>query len=218
MAITVFGGPFSPFVRKVLVTLEHKGLDYELNPMSPFPPSEELLKLNPKGQIPAFTDGDLTLADSTVICQYLEDQYPQNTLLPDTPDDRAKARWLACYSDTTLASAVGGPYFFQKIVKPLFMRKEPDTDLVVKAEQQLIPDALAYLEQQLVESTFCVGDQFSTADVALGSQLHNLATAGYQIPDQEFPNLARYTSTVADTPQFQRRRAHDDAILKKFQS
>lgn len=218
MAITVFGGPFSPFVRKVLVTLEHKGLDYELNPMSPFPPSEELLRLNPKGQIPAFTDGNLTLADSTVICQYLEDQYPQNTLLPETPEDRAKARWLACYSDTTLASAVGGPYFFQKIVKPLFLRQQSDADLVTKAEQELIPTALAYLEQSLSDSRFCVGDTFSVADVALGSQLHNLSTAGYQIPEQEFPSLARYASNVADTPQFQRRRAHDDAILKKFQS
>lgn len=100
MSITVYGGPFSPFVRKVLIVLEHKALDFELNALSPFPPSEELLAINPKGQIPAFTDGDLKLGDSTVICEYLEDQYPQRSLRPSDARDRARARWLEEYCDT----------------------------------------------------------------------------------------------------------------------
>ncbi|MNJ64433.1 Stringent starvation protein A [compost metagenome] len=75
MTLTVYGAPLSPFVRKVRLCLLEKALDYQLEMVMPFNPPDWYLQLNPLGRIPALRDGDLTLADSSVICQYLEDAY-----------------------------------------------------------------------------------------------------------------------------------------------
>ena len=216
MTITVYGGPLSPFVRKVLIVLEHKGIEYDLVPVSPFPPSEELLAVNPKGQIPALTDGDLALGDSSVICEYLEDAYPEMPLRPNDIRDRAKARWIEDFCDTTLSAGVGRPLFFQKIVRGLLMKQEPDEAVMREAFEELLPKAFAWLEAQTPTEGYLVGQQFSLADVALGSQLHNLDTVEYKLDARRWPNLAAYSERIAAEPAFQRRRAHDEAILRKL--
>lgn len=57
--ITIHGSPISPFVRKTLVCLAEKGIEFENNPVMPFPPPESHLKISPLGKIPALTDGGL---------------------------------------------------------------------------------------------------------------------------------------------------------------
>ena len=78
MSLTVYGAPLSPFVRKLCLCLIEKGLDYELEVVMPFGQPDWFRELNPLGRIPAFRDGDLKLADSSVICQYLEEHYPEH--------------------------------------------------------------------------------------------------------------------------------------------
>ena len=72
----IYGFPLSPFVRKVVVAAREKGLDYELIPANPSEPSEEFLKVSPFSKIPALSDGDFCLADSTAIVTYLDAKYP----------------------------------------------------------------------------------------------------------------------------------------------
>ena len=62
--LKVHGVHGSPFVRKVLIALELKGLEYEMVVQMPFTGDEEYKKLNPLGKIPTLVDGDLTLGDS----------------------------------------------------------------------------------------------------------------------------------------------------------
>ncbi len=81
--LKVHGVHGSPFVRKVLITLELKGLEYEMVTQMPFTGDEDYKKLNPLGKIPTLVDGDLTLGDSKVICRYLESAYPDVPFLPD---------------------------------------------------------------------------------------------------------------------------------------
>ena len=82
----IFGFPLSPFVRKVAVAAREKGLDYELDPGAiRTQPSEEFLKVSPFGKIPAMSDGDFCLADSTAIVTYLDAKYPEPALLPAEP-------------------------------------------------------------------------------------------------------------------------------------
>ena len=73
--LKVYGVHGSPFVRKVLITLELKGLDYEIITQMPFSGDSEYKQLNPLGKIPTLVDGDITLGDSKVICRYLDDAY-----------------------------------------------------------------------------------------------------------------------------------------------
>ena len=72
MAMLLYGASASPFVRKVRVVLAEKGLAYEREDLIPINVSPEFRKISPLGKIPALRDGERTLADSSVICAYLE--------------------------------------------------------------------------------------------------------------------------------------------------
>ena len=98
----IYGFPLSPFVRKVVVTVKEKGLDAEVVPSNPSQPDPEFAAVSPFHKIPAFRDGDFTLADSTAIVTYLEAKYPEPALLPAAPESRARAIWFEEVADTVL--------------------------------------------------------------------------------------------------------------------
>jgi len=91
--IKVHGVHGSPYVRKVFIALDIKDVPYEIVRQMPFSEDAEYLKINPLGKIPSLVDGDLTLCDSKVICQYLDDAYPEPRLYPTRPNDWAMALW-----------------------------------------------------------------------------------------------------------------------------
>jgi glutathione S-transferase len=92
--IVLHGNSASPYVRKVLAVLALKSLPYEQTQQMPFSKDAEFQKISPLGKIPALQDGDLSLCDSTVICEYLEDTYRNVRVYPENIKDKAKARWL----------------------------------------------------------------------------------------------------------------------------
>src|SRR5215831_7392353 len=103
---TVYGISLSPFVRKVRVALAEKGVAYEHDPVIPVNVSPEYRKKSPLGKIPAFEDGDKTLADSSVICAYLDRVHPKPALYPSDPYDYARALWFEEYADGGLVPVI----------------------------------------------------------------------------------------------------------------
>ncbi|NNU44598.1 glutathione S-transferase family protein [Ramlibacter montanisoli] len=102
---TLYSGPLSMFGAKAQIAALEKGLDFELV-MVPFdfeklytPRHPEVLRVNPKRQVPVLVDGDLALFDSTQIFEYLEDLRPQPPLWPADVRERARARLLEHQSD-----------------------------------------------------------------------------------------------------------------------
>src|SRR5258708_28903697 len=92
MIMPILYGTFgSPFVRKVVVALGEKGIAFDHDPVLPFGPTPEYRKISPLGKIPAFRDGDRTLADSSVIIAYLERTHPEPALYPSDPYEFARA-------------------------------------------------------------------------------------------------------------------------------
>ena len=94
----LYSGPLSLFSRKVEIALGEKGLAFERE-MVAFtqergyqPKHPDVLAANPKGQVPVLMDGDITLFDSTLIFEYLEEAYPAPPLLPPMGPGGAKAR------------------------------------------------------------------------------------------------------------------------------
>lgn len=111
----LYSGPLSLYSRKVEIALTEKGL-FETceREMVPFnqqvgyqPKHPAVLAANPKGQVPVFVDSDLTLFDSTVILEYLDEAYPMPPLLPPLSRPgggaaRARCRMLELYADEIL--------------------------------------------------------------------------------------------------------------------
>ena len=80
----LYGSSLSPYVRKVLAFAAEKGIELELKPTGAAPgqPSEDFLEASPFRKMPAFRDGDYTLADSSAIVHCLEATHPEPSLIP----------------------------------------------------------------------------------------------------------------------------------------
>src|SRR5262250_2854595 len=92
--VRIVGSYLSPYVRKVLVVLDLKGIPYEIDPIIPFMGDDRFSALSPLRRIPVLIDDRVTLADSSVICEYLEERRPEPALAPRDVVERARARWL----------------------------------------------------------------------------------------------------------------------------
>src|SRR5579863_10234135 len=101
----VFGGLPSPYVRKVALVLEEKGLPWELVLLSPNSDDPAFRACSPFGKIPGFTDGDFRLCDSTAIVAYLDAQYPDRPMLPTEPRARGRAVWFDEFTDTIFGAS-----------------------------------------------------------------------------------------------------------------
>jgi len=204
MSLVLHGASASPFVRKVRVALIEKGIPYELVPVVPFPPANatpEFRRMSPLGKIPALSDGDFGISDSSVICAYLERIHPAPPLYPSDPKDYARALWFEEFADSRLVEAIA-PAFFQRVVRKLIFKQEPDEELVRKALDESLPPALDYLERQLDGVEWLAGGRFSIADIAVASMLQQLRHAGAPVDAARWPRVAAWSERVLSRPSF----------------
>lgn len=197
--ITIIGTPISPFVRKVLITLELKGIDYQCVPLVPFFPSEEFKEISPMRRVPVLKQGTFTLPDSSAIVQYLEDVAPSPSLFPEDVQDRARARWFEEYADEQLGRSAVFNLFFQKVVRPLVLKQPANEELIQHALETAIPDSLTYLEQHTPEEGYMFG-ALSIADISLTAMLLNATFADWQIDKGRWPKFAAYMDRVYSHP------------------
>ena len=195
----VHGGVPSPFVKKVCAFLAEKGVAYELRSLAPFPKTPELLALSPLGKIPAYQDGDFTLADSSAICAYLERVHPKPALYPADPKAYGRALFVEEFADTKLNEVLGG-VFFQRVIRPNFFKQEPDEAAIAKAWAEQIPPALDWVESQVASGA--LGGALSIADIAVGAQLANFRLAGEKIDGARWPKLATWAERTLARPSF----------------
>lgn len=171
----LYSGPISLFARKIEIALAEKGLPFE-RVMAPFTQTEgyapklpEIIAANPKGQVPVLIDGDVTLYDSTVILEYLEDAYPEPPLFPNAPPARARCRMLELYADEVMLVPL----------QALMHRSEPWDDasrreqLEVKARaaETVLANQFAFLDADLGDGPYFCG-AFGAADIAAFMSIH----------------------------------------------
>src|SRR3954451_1565172 len=162
--LKVIGSFVSPYVRKVLACMNLKGLDYEIDPITPFFGNDEYERLSPLRRIPVLIDGDVSICDSSVICAYLDETYPQRPLLPVDPQERAQARWLEEYADTRLGDVFIWGLFYQKVVRPAVFGETGDAARVEAILAEDLPREMDYLEGQVPSGGFLFGDDIGLAD------------------------------------------------------
>lgn len=189
--LTIHGVPFSAHTRKVIVTAEEKGIPYRLQPVIPLDPPEGWRDLSPLGLIPVLQDGDVTLADSSVIAAYLEKRHPEPAFYPADPAGYARALWIEEFVDSGLAPHVLRGLLLQRVFAPRFLNRVPDEALIAASLNEHIPARLGYLEQSLTGDWFA-GDMFTIADVTVASILINFHYAGERLEEADYPRLYRF--------------------------
>jgi glutathione S-transferase len=193
----IIGSYVSPYVRKVLACLALKGLDYEIDPITPFFGGDAFERLSPLRRIPVLIHGDLVLTDSTVICAWLDEEFPDRPLLPASPADRARARWLEEYADTRLGDIFIWGYFYQKFVHPAVFGEPGDAARIEQSLTQDAPAALDYLEGELPAEGFLFGE-IGLADIAIASFFRTAGYAGFAIDSARWPRTAGFVARALD--------------------
>jgi len=200
-SVHIVGSYVSPYVRKVLVCLHVKGITYEIDPIVPFFGDDAFARLSPVRRIPVLIDGPVTLADSTVICEYLNEQYPETALYPATPAERGRARWLEEFADTRMGEVFIWHLFNQLVIRPAIWGEPADDAVLRKAREEEIPAVLDYLEGELPAEGFLFG-HLCVADIAIASFFRNAAFARYSIDASRWPVCAGFVARTLAHPAF----------------
>jgi len=195
----IIGSYVSPYVRKVLACLNLKGLAYEIDPITPFYGDESFEAMSPLRRIPVLVDGDLKLCDSSVICAYLDEAYPERPLLPADVKDRARARWLEEFADSRMGDVFIWGLFYQKIVHPAVWGKPGDAARIEKTLSTDAPAVLDYLEGQVPAEGFLFGD-IGLADISIASFFRNAGYARFEIDAARWPRAAAFVARVFEHP------------------
>ena len=204
MPAKLYGVPLSPFVRKARIVLEEKNIPYELDPVIPMNVSDEYRQISPLGKVPAYRDNSVTLADSSIISAYLEKAHPQPALYPTEAASYAQALWFEEYVDGGLTSPITTP-FMERVVIPNFVKtRNTDENAIKEALEVKLPPMFSYVESQLKQDKWIVGNQFSIADIAIGSVFVTFLSAGDMIDSNKYPLLAAYIAKIHARPSFQK--------------
>jgi glutathione S-transferase len=147
-------------------------------------------------------DGDVTLSDSTVICEYLEEAYPERALLPAGVKDRARSRWLEEYADTRLGDVFIWGLFYPKFVHPMIWGEPGDQQRIERTLAQDVPRELDYLERHLPTSGFLFGADIGLADISIATFFRNAAYISVHIDPHRWPRTAAYIERALAQPCF----------------
>ncbi|MDR3418738.1 MAG: glutathione S-transferase family protein [Nevskia sp.] len=211
--VTIIGSYLSPYVRKVLAVLHLKGIPYRIDPIVPFLGDDRFSAISPLRRVPVLIDDAVTLADSTVICEYLDERYAQPAVLPQGAAARAQARWLEEYADTRMGEVFIWQLFNQVAIGPHVWGRKTDEEVVKKAVEVEIPQVLDYLEPQLPAEGFLFG-QVSVADLAIAVFFRNAAFARYRVDAARWPRTAGFVGRVLDLPCLAQLRPCEDRMLR----
>jgi glutathione S-transferase len=189
-----------PFGQKVRVVLAEKSLSYELVSVDLARGEHrrpEFLRLNPFGKVPVLVDEDTVVYDSTIINEYLDDEYPDPPILPriEYSSLRARARLFEDFADNSFTPPVG--QLMVEMVKP---EGERDQGRVQRL-QQTIDRVLDYLNRELQGQHFLAGE-FSVADIGFLPRLVVLGELGIDATGSR-SNVDAWLKRMLDRPSIQ---------------
>lgn len=189
-----------PFGQKVRVVLAEKSLSYELVEVDPAKSEQrrpEFLRLNPFGKVPVLIDEDTVVYDSTIINEYLDDEYPDPPVLPriESSSLRAHARLFEDFADNSFTPQVG--QLMGENAKP---EAERDPNRLQRI-RQTVERELDYLNRELQGQHFLAGE-FSVADIGFVPRLLVLNELGIDA-GMNRANVEAWIKRLLDRPSIQ---------------
>lgn len=194
----LIGSVTSPYVRKVRVVMADKKLDYSFIQENVWAADTTIQQTNPLGKVPCLVmeDGS-TLYDSRVIAEYLDTLTPVCKLLPPNGRDRAEIKVWEALADGVLDAAV-----LVRLETTLRPKSQQSPEWITR-QWGKVHAGLRVMSERLGESSFCSGNHYSLADVAVGCALGWIA---FRFPDidwrGDYPNLARLFDKLSERQSF----------------
>lgn len=196
--IKLYTFPPSTNSRKVRIALLEKGLEFQrinVDLSKSEQKNPEYLKIHPFGQVPALDDEGFIIYDSTVINEYLEDEYPYPSLMPKDSEGRARARLMEDFRDTYFN--VSCVHIMQEMRKP---EGERDGQRIDNARAAII-QAFDRIETELNGNEYLAGS-FSLADIAFMANLELLERFAIPVDAGRYSQTAAWINRLKARPSF----------------
>ncbi len=196
--IRLYDSPDCPFCQKVRVVLAEKDLEFErfhIDLRKGEQKTPEFLKLNPYGKVPVLIDDDVVVYDSTIIDEYLNDEYPIPDLMPADSAGRARVRMLEDFADNSFLPPAG--LALAELSKP---EAERDAEKLRRYQSEL-GRVLARLDVLLDGKDYLVGE-YSLADIAFVPRVVVLPELGIEL-DSRLHNVAAWVARLRERPTVQ---------------
>ena len=169
--------PLSPYARKIRLVLAEKRLAFELRVEKPWDRRPDYLDLNPAGTVPTLLDDELAVPDSNVICEYLEEAYPDTPLLGRTLAERVEVRRLVAWLDGKFAQEVTRHLYGEKIIKRMSGAGQPSAS-TLRVGFLNLKTHLAYIGWLAETRKWLGGSSISLVDLAAAAHLSTLDFCG----------------------------------------
>ena len=198
--------------QRILWLLEELGVPYEIRPYKRDPKTSlappELLAIHPLGKSPVITDGDLTLAESGAIVEYLVEKYGKGALVPPA-GTREKLRytyWLHFAEGSAMPPLVMKLVFNRVEHAPMpFFARPIARGIAQKVKRGMIDPNLArivdHIESELGRSEWLAGDEFTAADIIMSFPIQ---AAIARVAGEGKPRMKRFLDRIQARPAHQR--------------
>ncbi|XP_018546301.1 glutathione S-transferase A [Lates calcarifer] len=199
-SMSLLWGAGSPPCWRVMITLEEKKLQGYKHKLLSFEKgehkSQEVLEINPRGQLPAFKHGDYILNESTGACLYLENQFKSqgNKLIPDSPAEQA-LMYQRMMEGLTLTDKLNSVIYYE-----WFVPEDERHDSAVKRNREALAAELKLWEgylQTVAAGSYLAG-AFSLADAIVFPNIAYAFRFGLSVG--HYPKLAKYYSLLRNRP------------------
>jgi len=173
----LLGAIASPYVTRVLMFSRLKGVDLPLEPIpGESPRSDEYRAMTPIGKMPALVVNGKVLAESEVICEFIEDAHPEPSGLPADAFGRATSRLISRITDLYIAPNTSTMF---RQMNPA--GRDPE---VVATTAQAFADGFGYVEHFMGEGPFCVGAAPTLGDCSLAPYMMLLKKSVFAFFDE----------------------------------
>jgi glutathione S-transferase len=199
------GFHISNYHNKVRIALLEKGIEHVEDPSCKPSQDEAFLARSPMGKVPFLEVDERRISESQVICEYLEDAYPQKPLLPKDPWERAKVRELITFMELHMELVA------RRLYPAVFFKKEASPETKASVERGLLKGIRAFRGLARF-NPYIAGKELTLADCAafVHLPLISLTTKLAYGRDflEEIPQVKPYLKAVGERPAF--KRVNDD--------
>lgn len=197
----LYHNELSPTSRKVRIALAEKRLDFDLCVQETWVRDETFLEINPSGEVPVLVEpGGVVVAGAWPICEYLEEVYPNPSLLGGDPRLRAEVRRLVDWFDTKFFREVTEPIVKEKLFRRMVSTGSPDSRLL-RAGQLNIREHMKYIKYLFDRRRWLAGETLTYGDLTAAAHLSLIDYAG-DVPWDDFKEAKEWYALVKCRPSF----------------
>jgi stringent starvation protein A len=190
-SMTFFSSPDDHYSHRVRIVLAEKGVTVDIVDVDSRDKPEDLAALNPYNEVPTLVDRELTLYQSTVIMEYLDERFPHPPLLPVYPVARAQSRLLVHRIERDWCGHVDA----------LVLGEEKDAALNKRRKE--LREGMIATAPIFNELPFFMSEEFTLVDCVVAPILWRLPILGVDLPAKQAKPLLDYAERLFDRDSFQ---------------